>query len=110
MNGLEAQALRHDHVFLGSTHDSNARRTRWVVALTAVVVAGEIAAGYLTGSMALLADGLHMATMVAVLGLVVNIVSAALLSGVSLAMNTIITKGTATIICVPLTSTSSRTR
>ncbi|HVI97470.1 MAG TPA: CDF family Co(II)/Ni(II) efflux transporter DmeF [Sphingomonas sp.] len=52
----------HDHVFLGASHDENARRTLWVVALTAVMMVGEIVAGYLTGSMALLADGFHMAT------------------------------------------------
>lgn len=52
----------HDHVFLGASHDANARRTLWVVALTATMMVGEIIAGYLTGSMALLADGFHMAT------------------------------------------------
>ena len=52
----------HEHAFLGEAHDANERRTRWVVALTAVMMVGEIAAGYLTGSMALLADGFHMAT------------------------------------------------
>lgn len=52
----------HDHVFLAAAHDENARRTRWVVALTAAMMMGEIIAGYLTGSMALLADGFHMAT------------------------------------------------
>tara|TARA_R110000868_G_scaffold37293_2_gene132119 strand:- start:1692 stop:2642 length:951 start_codon:yes stop_codon:yes gene_type:complete len=54
--------LSHDHVFLGSAHDDNARRTLWVVALTAIMMVGEIIAGYATGSMALLADGFHMAT------------------------------------------------
>jgi cation diffusion facilitator family transporter len=54
--------LAHSHDFLGAAHDENARRTLWVVALTAVMMTGEIAAGYLTGSMALLADGFHMAT------------------------------------------------
>lgn len=54
--------LAHDHVFLGASHDENARRTLWVVALTASMMVGEIIAGYLTGSMALLADGFHMAT------------------------------------------------
>lgn len=53
---------RHDHQFLGASHDENARRTRWVVALTVVMMIGEITAGYITGSMALLADGFHMAT------------------------------------------------
>jgi cation diffusion facilitator family transporter len=58
----EIDALAHEHVFLGAAHDENARRTLWVVALTAVMMVGEIAAGYWTGSMALLADGFHMAT------------------------------------------------
>src|SRR3546814_1869320 len=39
-----------------------ARRTRWVVLLTAGMMVGEIADGYATGSMSLLADGFHMAT------------------------------------------------
>jgi cation diffusion facilitator family transporter len=59
---LELDAHTHEHVFLGAAHDENARRTRWVVALTAVMMIGEIIAGYVTGSMALLADGFHMAT------------------------------------------------
>jgi len=58
----EIEALAHEHVFLGASHDENARRTLWVVALTAVMMVGEIVAGYWTGSMALLADGFHMAT------------------------------------------------
>ena len=52
----------HDHVYLGALHDENAKRTVWVVALTAIMMVGEIIAGYITGSMALLADGFHMAT------------------------------------------------
>ncbi len=52
----------HRHVYLGAGHDANERRTRWVVALTAVMMIVEIVAGTITGSMALLADGLHMAT------------------------------------------------
>lgn len=52
----------HDHSFLGSAHDENARRTKSVVALTFAMMVGEIVAGYVTGSMALLADGFHMAT------------------------------------------------
>ncbi|HET6941180.1 MAG TPA: cation transporter, partial [Sphingomicrobium sp.] len=59
---LELEQLAHGHDFLGSSHDRNARRTLWVVALTAVMMVGEIAAGLITGSMALLADGFHMAT------------------------------------------------
>lgn len=52
----------HEHVFLGENHDANARRTLWVVALTAAMMVGEITAGYAFNSMALLADGFHMAT------------------------------------------------
>ena len=59
----------HEHVFLGSAHDENARRTLWVVALTVVMMVGEITAGYLTGSMALLVDGFHMATHAGALGI-----------------------------------------
>ena len=58
----------HPHDFLGAAHDDNARRTRWVVALTAAMMVGEIVAGYFTGSMALLADGFHMATHAGALG------------------------------------------
>lgn len=54
--------LTHSHVFLGRAHDANTRRTLWVVALTAVMMVGEIIAGVVYGSMALLADGFHMAT------------------------------------------------
>jgi cation diffusion facilitator family transporter len=59
----------HEHVFLGASHDQNARRTLWVVALTVIMMIGEISAGYLTGSMALLADGFHMATHAGALGI-----------------------------------------
>jgi cation diffusion facilitator family transporter len=59
---LEPDRFTHDHVFLGASHDANARRTLWVVLLTALMMIGEIVAGYMTGSMALLADGFHMAT------------------------------------------------
>lgn len=56
------------HDYLGDRHDENARRTRWVVVLTATMMAVEIVAGWLTGSMALLADGFHMATDAAAIG------------------------------------------
>ncbi|MGG2019231.1 CDF family Co(II)/Ni(II) efflux transporter DmeF [Pseudomonas sp. S8] len=64
-----AERFSHDHQFLGASHDENARRTLWVVALTFVMMIGEIAAGYITGSMALLADGFHMATHAGALGI-----------------------------------------
>ncbi|WP_341486347.1 CDF family Co(II)/Ni(II) efflux transporter DmeF [Pararhizobium sp. A13] len=52
----------HEHSYLGDSHDANARRTLWVVALTATMMVGEIVAGSIFNSMALLADGFHMAT------------------------------------------------
>ncbi len=59
----------HDHVYLGAGHGHAERRTRIAAALTAVFMAVEITAGFLFGSMALLADGVHMATHVGALGL-----------------------------------------
>lgn len=58
----EAAPYRHAHEFLGRNHDRNARKTRAVLALTAAMMVFEIAAGLYTRSIALLADGLHMAT------------------------------------------------
>ncbi len=69
MSAAFNDSLRHEHVFLGSAHEENARRTLWVVVLTVVMMVGEIATGYVTGSMALLADGFHMATHAAALGI-----------------------------------------
>src|ERR1700744_1717083 len=59
----------HDHVFLGEKHADNERRTWFVVALTVAMMVGEIAAGSIFGSMALLADGWHMGTHAAALGI-----------------------------------------
>src|ERR1700760_2235036 len=59
----------HDHVFLGQRHERNERRTWFVVALTVAMMVGEITAGTLFGSMALVADGWHMATHAAALGI-----------------------------------------
>lgn len=65
----QADHWAHDHVFLGAQHERNERRTWFVVGLTLVMMAGEIAAGSLFGSMALLADGWHMGTHAAALGI-----------------------------------------
>lgn len=59
----------HEHVFLGEHHGRNERRTWLVVALTFVMMVAEIIAGMLFGSMALLADGWHMATHAAAIGI-----------------------------------------
>ena len=62
MSDDPANACNHRHAFLGEHHERNARKTRIVVGLSAVMMAIEIAAGLMFHSMALLADGLHMAT------------------------------------------------
>ncbi len=54
--------LRHDHVFLGEHHDRNARKTWLVIGLCTAMMAAEIGGGLAFGSMALVADGLHMST------------------------------------------------
>lgn len=62
MHSQSADDWRHNHVFLGADHDRNERRTWLVIALTAAMMVAEIVAGAAFGSMALLADGFHMAT------------------------------------------------
>jgi cation diffusion facilitator family transporter len=52
----------HSHVFLGEGHNKNERRTWAVIALCAVMMVAEIVGGLLFGSIALVADGLHMST------------------------------------------------
>lgn len=59
----------HSHVFVDEQQTRAEARTRYVVALTAVMMIAEVIAGIAFGSMALLADGLHMASHVAALGL-----------------------------------------
>ncbi len=62
MHSESWKSLRHDHVFLGTNHVRNERRTWIVIAMTAAMMIAEIIAGVMFGSMALLADGFHMAT------------------------------------------------
>ncbi|HEX4766308.1 MAG TPA: CDF family Co(II)/Ni(II) efflux transporter DmeF [Lichenihabitans sp.] len=57
-----APAEGHSHVFLGAGHDRNERRTWAVIWLCAVMMVAEIVGGGLFGSLALVADGLHMST------------------------------------------------
>jgi cation diffusion facilitator family transporter len=52
----------HNHVFLGEDHEQNERRTWMVIALCSVMMVAEIVGGLLFGSIALVADGLHMST------------------------------------------------
>ena len=52
----------HDHVFLGHDHERAERRTWAVIILCSVMMIAEIIGGALFGSLALIADGLHMST------------------------------------------------
>ncbi len=52
----------HSHVFLGSEHESAEKRTWAVIALCGAMMILEIVGGSLFGSIALIADGLHMST------------------------------------------------
>ena len=50
------------HIFLGEGHERNERRTWMVIALCSVMMVAEIIGGLAFGSIALVADGLHMST------------------------------------------------
>ena len=52
----------YDHVYLGAGHERNERRTWFVIVLCAIMMLIEIVGGILFGSIALVADGLHMST------------------------------------------------
>lgn len=69
MNPETQQPYCHGHDFLGASQDRHERRTRLVIALTAVMMVVEICAGLVFGSMALLADGWHMASHAAALSI-----------------------------------------
>jgi cation diffusion facilitator family transporter len=52
----------HDHIFLGAGHEKNERKTWAVIALCSAMMLVEIIGGSMFGSLALVADGLHMST------------------------------------------------
>jgi cation diffusion facilitator family transporter len=58
----QAGAEFHNHVFLGEGHERSERKTWFVIALCSAMMIAEIAGGLLFGSIALVADGLHMST------------------------------------------------
>ncbi len=58
----QAASAFHSHVFLGEGHETSERRTWAVIWLCAVMMLAEIVGGWLFGSIALIADGLHMST------------------------------------------------
>jgi len=56
------QIARHSHVFLGDDHDRAERRSWAVIGLCGAMMVLEIAGGLAFGSIALVADGIHMST------------------------------------------------
>lgn len=68
MHSHDISRWSHQHHYAKGHERESERRTAWVVALTAVMMVAEITAGWLFNSMALLADGWHMATHTLALG------------------------------------------
>ncbi len=64
----DTAALRHSHVFGDGGERERGRALLAVTIVTLVTMAVELAAGWWTGSLALLADGWHMGTHAAALG------------------------------------------
>jgi cation diffusion facilitator family transporter len=62
MTDTYSSSRTHSHVFLGEGHERNERRTWMVIALCSAMMVAEIVGGILFGSIALVADGLHMST------------------------------------------------
>lgn len=69
MHTKDMSSWTHDHVFGQDKARPGERRTLVIVIVTAVFMVVEIIAGLYYGSMALLADGLHMASHAAALGI-----------------------------------------
>jgi cation diffusion facilitator family transporter len=62
MSDAKSSFPPHDHVFLGKDHDRAERRTWAVIVLCTCMMIAEIVGGTMFGSLALIADGLHMST------------------------------------------------
>jgi cation diffusion facilitator family transporter len=62
MHSHSIENHRHSHIFLGTAHERNERKMWTVIAICAVMMVAEIAGGIWFGSVALVADGLHMST------------------------------------------------
>lgn len=61
-NHDQSYAAAHSHVFLGEEHTASERKTWAVIILCGAMMVAEIVGGLLFGSIALVADGLHMST------------------------------------------------
>ena len=62
MHTHSIEDFRHAHIFLGEAHARNERKTWTVIAICAAMMVAEIIGGLWFGSVALIADGLHMST------------------------------------------------
>jgi cation diffusion facilitator family transporter len=62
MHAHSTDEFRHAHIFLGEAHERNERKVWMVIAICAAMMAVEIVGGVWFGSVALIADGLHMST------------------------------------------------
>jgi cation diffusion facilitator family transporter len=62
MHSKSMDDFRHSHVFLGEAHERNERKTWAVIAICTAMMTAEIVGGVWFGSVALIADGLHMST------------------------------------------------
>lgn len=71
MHTQQLDGWTHDHVFDQDQQKAGEKRTLLIVILTAAMMVVEIATGLMYGSMALLADGLHMASHATALGIAV---------------------------------------
>lgn len=69
MHKKDIKTWQHDHVFDQNLKRSGESRTLVVVIVTAIMMVVEIMFGIISGSMALLADGLHMASHACALGI-----------------------------------------
>src|ERR1700689_2325631 len=59
---VSSDPVGHSHVFLAADHERSERRTWAVIGLCSAMMGVEIVGGLLFGSIALVADGLHMST------------------------------------------------
>src|ERR1700727_1609319 len=59
-NANVTEPIFHQHVFLGKGHDQSERKTWTVIWLCGAMMCAELVGGLIFGSIALVADGLHM--------------------------------------------------
>jgi cation diffusion facilitator family transporter len=62
MTTVPSSSSKHSHIFLAPGHEKSERKTWAVIWLCGIMMIAEIAGGLVFGSIALVADGLHMST------------------------------------------------